>query len=93
MGMSSSGEGSSSSHLTSQFGVSSLILKGVLATVTVAVFFLPLKNLPHHFIEDESKNVYSIKLVDTDVGLIEAPIVRMCVEFELPTSAPTLISA
>ncbi|CAG7885694.1 unnamed protein product, partial [Brassica rapa] len=42
---------------------------------------------------DESKNVYSIKLVDTDVGLIEAPIVRMCVEFELPTSAPTLISA
>ncbi|XP_013647349.1 MD-2-related lipid-recognition protein 3-like [Brassica napus] len=56
-------------------------------------FFLPLKNLPHHFIEDESKNVYSIKLVDTDVGLIEAPIVRMCVEFELPTSAPTLISA
>ena len=36
MGMSSSGEGSSSSHLTSQFGVSSLILKGVLATVTVA---------------------------------------------------------
>lgn len=36
---------------------------------------------------------YVVALLDEDVGETEKPIVRMCVDFELPTSAPRLVSS
>uniref|UniRef100_A0A1J3CUK1 MD-2-related lipid-recognition domain-containing protein n=1 Tax=Noccaea caerulescens TaxID=107243 RepID=A0A1J3CUK1_NOCCA len=52
-------------------------------------FEFPLSEVPKDILEGEYK--YVIALLDDNVGDPEKPI--LCVDFDLPTSAPTLVSS
>ncbi|ESQ40118.1 hypothetical protein EUTSA_v10014916mg [Eutrema salsugineum] len=54
-------------------------------------FVLPLSEVPKDVLEGEYK--YVVALLDKDVGNSEEPAERMCVDFSLPTSVLTLVSA
>ncbi|KAG2327401.1 hypothetical protein Bca4012_036401 [Brassica carinata] len=56
-------------------------------------FVLVLAEVPLKYIEEESKYVYSVRLMDEDVGDSQEPVLRMCVEFEIPIVDLALVSA
>ncbi|CAH2074533.1 unnamed protein product [Thlaspi arvense] len=80
--------GSVEVHARSE-NITDLLRRDAFAIEAGTSFVLPLPEVPLDILEGDFK--YVVSVLDKDVGDSKEPIVRICVDFDLPISAPTLV--